>query len=70
MIARGIGADELDSGSYREARWRVTAWAMMSSQRNICADCYIRKLEDVPRLDVEGQLAGRGGGFVAVERGW
>ena len=69
MLARGIGADDLDSGSYREARWRATAWAMMSSQHGICADCYIRKLEDVPGLDVEGQLAGRGGGFEAVERG-
>ena len=69
MIARGIGADELDSGRYREARWRATAWAMMCSQRNICADCYIRRLEDVPGLDIDRQLAGRGGGAEAVERG-
>ena len=68
MISRGIGADELDSGRYREDRWRTTAWAMMRSQRGICADCGIRKLSDVPGLDVEKELAGRGGGFEAVER--
>ena len=68
MISRGIGADELDSGRYREVRWRTTAWAMMRSQRGICADCGIRKLSDVPGLDVEKELAGRGGGFEAVER--
>ena len=68
MISRGIGADELDSGRYREDRWRTTAWAMMRSQRSICDDCRIRKLSDVPGLDVEKELAGRGGGFEAVER--
>ena len=68
MISRGIGADELDSGRYREDRWRTTAWAMMRSQRGICADCGIRKLSDVQGLDVEKELAGRGGGFEAVER--
>ena len=41
----------------------------MCSQRNICADCYIRRLEDVPGLDIDRQLAGRGGGAEAVERG-
>ena len=69
MISRGIDADELDSSRYREARWRVSAWAMMRSQRSICDDCRIRKLSDVPGLEVERQLAGKGGGFEVVERG-
>ena len=69
MIARGIQAAALDSGAYREARWRATAWAMMNSQRNICADCSIRALADVPKVDVEKELANRGGGFEDVGRG-
>ena len=28
MISRGVRAAQLDSGAYREARWRPTAWAM------------------------------------------
>ena len=68
MIARGIQAAALDSGAYKESRWRASAWAMMNSQRNICADCSIRALADVPKVDVEKQLANRGGGFEDVGR--
>jgi hypothetical protein len=68
MIARGIQAAALDSGAYKEGRWRASAWAMMNSQRNICADCSIRALADVPKVDVEKQLANRGGGFEDVGR--
>ena len=47
----------------------MSAWAMMRSQRSICDDCRIGKLSDVPGLEVERQLAGKGGGFEVVERG-
>ena len=40
----------------------------MRSQRGICADSSIRTLADIPGLDVEKELANRGGGFEGVGR--